>query len=127
MVRTILTGGGYNSTQVKHSTAPKVEPKARAGNVAGVAQQGAATAFQKEPLIQGKGYEPSAMAPTGAPGKYNANREGPGSQRTVYKSGSQSQYGSSAASAVNRAPDPPATRPGGDILSGYGPEMKRGR
>ena len=120
---TIKSGGGINSNKtVQSRSGGKVEPKAKAANVAGVAQQGMATAFKKEPLTQGKGYEPSPMAPTGAPGKYNAATQGPGSQRTIYRSGTQSQYGPNAPNAVNRAPDPPATAPGRDILSDYGPE-----
>jgi hypothetical protein len=59
---TILTGGGYGSRQhTDKKSGMKVEPKAHAANVAGVAQQGMATAFKKEPLVQGKGYEPAQM------------------------------------------------------------------
>jgi hypothetical protein len=125
MVRTILTGGGYNSRQVSHRREPKVEPKPKAANVAGVAQQGMAVAFKKEPLFQGSGYEPGQMPATGVPGKFNSATSGPGSGRTVYGSGSQSTYGPVATGQVNRAPDPPATAPGKDILSMYGPEVRR--
>jgi hypothetical protein len=84
-----------------------------------------AVQFEKEPLTQGRGYEPKAMGPTGVPGKYNSAKSGPGSQRTVHPTGSQSQYGPVAKGEVNRAPDPPSTAPGKDILGMYGPEMKR--
>jgi len=54
MVRTIMSGGGINSNKTVHSRGYKTEPKAQAGNVAGVAQQGAATAFKKEPLLMAR-------------------------------------------------------------------------
>ena len=87
---TILTGGGYGSRQhIDKKAGQKVEPVTHRGNVAGVAQQGMATAFRKEPLIQGKGYETGPMPPTGVKGTYNSATSGPGSGRTVYPSGSQ--------------------------------------
>lgn len=109
-----ITGGGISGNKVVQSRAGyKVEPKTHKGNPAGVAQQGMATAFKKEPIIQGKGYEPKAMPATGVPGYFNASKAGPGSGRTIMKSGSQAQYGKAV-------PDP-APRPR-DILSQYGPE-----
>lgn len=121
-----LSGGGINSNKYKTSKAgQKVEPVTHKANVGAVAQQGAAVQFEKQPLTQGKGYEPKPCGPTGAPGQYNAAKQGPGSQRTVYRSGSQSEYGPVAQGSANRAPDPPATAPGRDILSGYGPEKRR--
>jgi len=81
---------------------------------------GVSTPFRKEPLIQGKGYEPAPVPATGVPGKYNSAQQGPGSQRTVYPTGSQTMYGRPAPNAVNRAPDPPAAKPGRDILSDFG-------
>jgi len=114
---------GRNVTSVYR---PKVEPVANRANVEGVAQQGAATAFHKKPIIQGRGYEPAAMPATGVPGKYNAKTQGPGSLRTVYHSGAQSHYGPNPSNAVNRSPDPPATgNRGRDILKDYGPERGR--
>ena len=126
MARTIMSGGGYNSRNVNHGYEPKTEPKTHRGNVAGVAQQGMSTHFRKEPITQGKGYEPKAMPASGVPGYYNAAKEGPGSGRTIYKSGGQHQYGSPAPNAVNKAPDPSATGTiGRDILRDYGPERGR--
>jgi len=92
MVRTILSGGSYNSNQTKHSRGYKTEPVSKAGNVAGVAQQGLSTAFQKEPPFNGPGY---STKPQGDTGIANA-RKGPASAgpggfgRTIYASGSQS-------------------------------------
>ena len=87
---TIKSGGGINSNKtVQSQSSYKVEPISKAGNVAGVAQQGMATAFRKEPLIQGKGYESGPMPATGVRGIYNSATSGPGSGRTVYPSGSQ--------------------------------------
>src|SRR6516165_12236919 len=117
-----LTGGGIQSRNVSKVYEPKTEPKPRAMSPAGVAQQGMATAFKKQELYQGPGFRGGPQQPTGVPGKYNAATSGPGSLRTTYPSGSQTQYGSPAPNAVNRAPDPPTTTPGRDILSSYGPE-----
>jgi hypothetical protein len=89
------------------------EPKTHRGNPAGVAQQGMATHFKKEPITQGKGYEPKAMPATGVPGYFNSAKAGPGSERTIMRSGSQSQYG-------KPVPDPAG--PPRDILSQFGPE-----
>src|SRR5215472_15514012 len=92
MVKTILSGGGYNSNKTVHSRGYKTEPKPRAANVAGVAQQGMATAFKKEPMLNGPGY---STKPQGDTGIANA-RKGPASAgpggfgRTIYASGSQS-------------------------------------
>jgi hypothetical protein len=122
----IQSGGGINSNKtVQSRSGGKVEPKTHAGNVAGVAQQGIATFFRKEPLTQGRGYEPAPMPATGVKGTYNSATSGPGSGRTVYRSGSPAEYGPVNRGQVNRAPDPPATAPGRDILSMYGKEMKR--
>src|SRR5262249_27191408 len=114
-----LTGGGISSNKtVQSRSGMKVEPKAQAANVAGVAQQGMATAFKKEPLIQGKGYEPQGMGPTGIA---NATKgpagAGPGGMgRTIYRSGSQS-------------PTPPAhgMPAGRNTLAEYGPDSVTAR
>ena len=111
---TTKSGGGINSNKtVQSRSGGKVEPKAQAANVAGVAQQGRATAFKKEPLIQGKGYETGPMPATGIA---NATKgpagAGPGGMgRTIYKSGSQS-------------PTPPAREmpAGRNTLAEFGPD-----
>ena len=112
----IKSGGGISMNKtVQSRSGQKVEPVAKAANVAGVAQQGLAVQFKKEPLTQGPGYEPKRMGDTGiAKAEYNSNREGPGSGRTINRSGSQ---GVTA----------PATEmpKGHDILSDYGPEKRR--
>lgn len=110
----IKSGGGINSRQVSHRYEPKVEPKAKAANPAGVAQQGMATAFRKEPPFAGKGYEPGKPGPTGiANARQGPAGAGPGGMgRTIYKSGSQ-------------CPTPAARdmAPGRDTLAEYGPEI----
>jgi hypothetical protein len=120
----IKSGGGITSNKCHTSRAGvKVEPKAQKANPAGVGQQGMATAFKKEPVIQGKGYEPKAMPATGVPGYFNSAKAGPGSGRTIMKSGSQSQYGKPPQGETNRAPDPSATGTRGrEILGQFGPE-----
>ena len=84
MARTIISGGGYNSRQVKTSkSAQKVEPVTHAGNLAGVAQQGMAVQFEKEPLTQGKGYKPKAMGDTGI-ANARKGHAGPGPGGSIY-------------------------------------------
>jgi hypothetical protein len=124
----IKSGGGIQSRNVSHRYEPKVEPVAHKANVGAVAQEGRAVQFEKEPLTQGRGYEPKPMGPTGI-GRATTSTatSGPGSQRTTYASGSQGRYGPNAPNAVNRSPDPPGTAPGRDILSDYGPEIRKGR
>ena len=111
-----LSGGGIQSNKyVTSKSGQKVEPKARAARPGGINQMGVSTAFKKEDVIAGKGYEPKRMGDTGiAKAEYNSNREGPGSGRTIYRSGSQGVT-------------PPATEmpKGHDILSDYGPEKWR--
>jgi hypothetical protein len=115
----IISGGGYNSNKtVSGRGSQKVEPKAMVTSPAAVNQMGVATAFRKVGLVQGRGYEPQKVGPTGAPGKYNSATSGPGSQRTVYRSGTQSTYG-----PVNPGIPKPAPR---DVLSEYGPEKSKG-
>src|SRR5262245_49178348 len=114
---TIKSGGGINSNKVVQSrSGAKVEPVSKAGNVAGVAQQGLATAFRKEPIIQGQGYTPKAMPATGIRGTFNSATSGPGSGRTVYPSGSQG--------ATPPAREMPAGR---DTLSEDGPDSATAR
>jgi hypothetical protein len=115
----IQSGGGINSNKVVQSrSGVKVEPVSKAGNAAGVAQQGLATAFRKEPITQGQGYTPKVMPATcianavkGPPGT------GPGGGgRTIYRSGSQSQT--------------PVAKPmsaGRDTLAEYGPDSVTAR
>jgi hypothetical protein len=108
-----LTGGGYGSRQVSHVKTGKTEPIPHKASPAGAAQQGMAVQFRKEPLQQGRGYEPAKQGDTGiAQAKYNPATTGPGSLRTTYRSGSQS-------------PTPPAKEmpAGRDTLAEYGPEI----
>jgi hypothetical protein len=112
-----LTGGGYGSSKVIHDRKGKVEPKPRAVNVATNAQQGAAVAFKKAPLVSGPGYTGGKVGSTGiANARQGYSGPGPGGgNRTIYKSGSQS-------------PTPPAKElpKGRDILGAYGPERSKG-
>jgi hypothetical protein len=105
-------GGGLHSRNVRHSTAPKVEPRPHAHNPATVAQygalvgnhathQGKSTPYRGEPDFTRKGYSPH-VGPT------SFSNVGPGGGRTIYKTGTQGQQGQVAGS----------TRPQGrDILS----------
>jgi hypothetical protein len=87
-----LSGGGISSNKVTSSkSAWKVEPKAQAVSPAGVNQMSLSTQFRKDPLAQGAGYSTKPMGSTGiANARFNSASAGPGSGRTIYKSGSQS-------------------------------------
>ena len=113
MARSIMSGGGINSNKTVQSRSEyKVEPKTHAGNVAGVAQQGISTAFRKEPITQGKGYEPAAMGTVDRPSYQGPTTPAPGSNRTIYPSGLQS-----------KTPRAREMAPGRDILSEYGRDI----
>ena len=109
-----LSGGGYGSRQVSHVKTGKTEPVPHKASPAGAAQQGMSVQFRKEPLQQGKGYEPAKMGGTGiANARQGHAGPGPGGgNRVIYKSGSQ-------------APTPPAREmpTGRNTLSEYGPEI----
>jgi hypothetical protein len=111
----IKSGGGLTSNKVVQSKHAKSEPVSRKASPAGAAQLGAATQFRKENLIGGKGYEPGPKGSTGLSGTYNPAREGPGSGRTTYRSGSQSQT-----PQANEMPK------GRDTLSEFGPGKRGG-
>ena len=91
MVKTIpgRSGGGINSNRVVQSKSGwKQEPKPKAANPAGVAQMGLSHQFKPEPMLEGKGYTPGPLKPTGiANATYNAAKSGPGSQRAIYRTG----------------------------------------
>jgi hypothetical protein len=88
-------GGGLGSRQVMKTSAPKVEPRARAVNPAGAGQIGSALGNHATmsgkvlpgggvSLLGGPGYEAKGPTPCG---------EGPGAGRTVRTSGSQAMHG----------------------------------
>jgi hypothetical protein len=89
MVR--LTGGGYGSDKHVEARKGKQEPVTHKANVEGVGQVGLQHAFKPKPMLEGKGYEPSKMGPTGiANATKGPQGAGPGGMgRTIYKSGSQ--------------------------------------
>ena len=114
----IKSGGGIQGNKVVQSKSGwKTEPIPHKASPAGAAQQGMAVQFRKEPLQQGRGYEPAKQGDTGiANARQGPAGAGPGGMgRTIYKSGSQS-------------PTPPAREmpPGRDTLAEYGPEKRRG-
>jgi hypothetical protein len=118
-LKSAKSGGGLTMSITKSGKASwKTEPKSKAISPAAVNQMGVSTPFKKEPLVQGRGYETKPMPPTGVPGKYNAATQGPGSQRTAYRTGTQSTYG-----PIHPGLRKPAPR---DILSEYGPEKSKG-
>jgi hypothetical protein len=97
-----VAGGGLHSRVVKHTSAPKVEPRARGVNPSAVAQLGAhvgdhttnnpqSTGYRGEQLVRGAGYN-NPVGPT------SLSNNGPkGEGRQVHACGSQSQWGTPAA------------------------------
>ena len=91
------SGGGYGSRNVRHVSAPKVEPRSHARNPARVAQygqmqgshitHGKESSYRGDPDFTRKGYSPP-VGPTD-----NVKAVGVGGGRTVMKSGSQCQTG----------------------------------
>ena len=89
-------GGGLHSRNVRHSSAPKVEPKAYARNPGAVAQyaqhvgnhitHSGRTDYKGDPDFTRKGYSPP-VGPT------SFSNIGPGKGRTIYASGTQCQTG----------------------------------
>ena len=106
------TGGGYGSSEHTEAKKGKQEPVTHKGNPAGVAQQGISTAFRKEPITSGQGYQPY--------GPKDHTMQGLGAGRTIAKSGSQGLYSSSG----KKMPMPSEPMPSGrDILSEYGRDI----
>lgn len=99
-----LSGGGLNSNKVVQSKHRKQEPISHKGSPAGISQAGVSTAFPKEPITKGKGYEPKG--PTSNLG------QGPGANRVIHPSGSQ-----------QKTPAPKEMEKGRDILSEYGRDI----
>src|SRR5215831_3998248 len=111
-----LTGGGYGSGKHVEAKKGKQEPVSHKGSPAGVAQQGAATAFRKEEIRSGQGYQPY--------GPKDHTMQGPGAGRTILKSGLQGLYSSSG----KKMPMPAEPMPKGrDTLAEYGPDSVTAR
>jgi hypothetical protein len=115
------SGGGYGSRNVRHTTAPKVEPKPYAKRPAGVSQlgysvgdhvthKGQSTGYKGEAMDRGRGYAPP-QGPT------NMALSGPGAGREVKRSGGQGTYG-----ATNPGNAPAKNR---DILREFGPDSRK--
>jgi hypothetical protein len=119
------SGGGYDSLKtksVRESTREK--PMTHKVSEEASAQLGASVGFRGAPtLYQGQGFQPVKHGNELAT---NVGKGGPGTGRTIYKSGSQMQYGPPAPEVKDWAPDVSATGTRGvDILKGYGPERRR--
>ena len=92
------SGGGYGSRNVRHTSNPKVEPRAYARNPGAVAQYGvhvgnhvttlggSESSYKGEPDTMRRGYQ-NPVGPT------SMALSGPGSGRTIYKTGTQCQTG----------------------------------
>jgi len=113
---TRMTGGGFGSAQHTEAKKGKQEPVSHKGNPAGVAQQGMSTAFRKEEIRSGQGYQPY--------GPKDHTMQAPGAGRTVSKSGSQGLYSSSGKKMD--MPTEPMPK-GREILSEYGPDSVTAR
>ena len=96
-------GGGLHSRVVKHTRAPKVEPRSRAQNPSAVAQLGehvgdhvtnrGSTGYRGEPLVRGAGYN-TPVGPT------NMALQGPGAgKNAIMPAGGQGCHGQPAQGA----------------------------
>ena len=105
------SGGGSNKL-----VAPGVKTgsPSRKSSPGAADQLGQSTAFKKEVVNSGPGYN---AAKFGNEAALNVGKGGPGAGRTIMRSGSQGTHG-----AVAGAPRPP----GRDILSQFGPEKSKG-
>ena len=112
---------GISSKNVRHTTAPKVEPKPYAKRPAGVSQlgysvgdhvthRGQSTGYKGESMERGRGYAPP-QGPT------NMALSGPGAGREVLRSGGQAMHG-----AANPGNAPVKNR---DILREFGPDYRK--
>ena len=100
-------GGGLHSRNVRHSSAPKVEPRSHRVREPAVAQiggnygdhvtQGGSTGWRPGPLYGGKGYS-NPVGPT------NMALSGPGAGREILRSGGQGTHG--ATNPGNPRPNP---------------------
>lgn len=101
------SGGGITSNKLVRSKAPKMEPRSHAIDPGAVSRLGAhPSPAQAKPLVSGRGYS-TPVGPSSNMG------QGPGANRTVYRSGSQSAT--------------PAAKPmptgSFDILREFGPDV----
>jgi hypothetical protein len=88
---------GINSKNVRHTTAPKAEPKAYAKNLGGVSQLGnkvgshvtnkGDTGYRGDSILAGGGYSPPGMISD------PVKCVGVGGGRTIHSSGSQGTHG----------------------------------
>src|SRR6516162_2712998 len=125
----VRSGGGLTSNKLVTAKAgQKVEPRSRAIAPEAASSIGKAAAGYRPPLITqgGRGYQSEPMPPKGVG---NATKRpdvpSPGSGRTIYRTGSQMQYGNPVQGSRSSAPDVPGTTPGKDILNDYGPNRRR--
>ena len=109
-------GSGIESNKLVRKPQPKTEPLAKAVQPGRADKFGQALAYPVGPIYQGKGFNSTKA------GQPNNMVSGPGGGRTVMASGTQGTHGPTRPGEPDRAPDVPATRPGRDILSDYGPE-----
>jgi hypothetical protein len=110
---------GIQSKNVTHRPHGKTEPVANKYRPQGVAQYGqmqgthttnrTESSYRGEPKRGGRGYEPPGMISD------PVKAVGVGGGRTIYKTGTQDQYGSGG----------PAKPAGREILGSFGPESKR--
>jgi hypothetical protein len=116
-------GGGLHSKVVKHSTNPKVEPRAYARNPGAAGQygqsQGSHVTRGEESKYRGEPDPTMRRGYNNPVGPTNMALSGPGAGREVLRSGGQGTHGGT---------NPGSPRPAGrDILSSYGPESSRPR
>jgi hypothetical protein len=107
-----ITGGGIlGNKNVSPSIRTGSGSKGSSPGAAG--QIGASTAFNKEKIDAGRGYDGAKLGNEMALNSKSA----PGQGRTIHSCGSQGTHGS---------PDPGNSAPAKDILNSYGPDRRNG-
>ena len=100
--------GGLHSKNVRHVDAPKAEPKPHRASPAGASQLGQQVAYEKDQLLSRGGGYANPVGPTD-----NVAAVGVGGGRDIHPSGGQHGL------TTRQLPE------GKDILSEFGPEIKR--
>ena len=108
-----ITGGGIQSNK-NVSVGQRLGSPSKGSSPGAADQIGQATAFKKEQVNAGRGYDGSQYGNSLAT---NVGKGGPGTGRTVHHCGSQGTHG---ATVAGHSPQPE------DILSEFGPERRKG-
>jgi hypothetical protein len=108
-----LSGGGIQTNKLVHPGIRTGSPS-KGSSPAAASQLGQSTAFRKEQVETGRGYDGAKLGNEIAT---NVGKGGAGTGRNIYRCGTQSQHGPVA----GKRPEPSR-----DFLSQFGPERSKG-